>query len=570
MRPRIQRLSSAYTDWWLNGYSPLHGGLRFFFYAALFYLAMRNLKSPLAGIGFYEMTDPRLFQVSGLLELLRIQYIDPAILQVIIIVTTIAWLLAAVGLLTRVSMIVTALGALFLQGVFLATNALNHYWFLPVYAMIALCFTDTRDRWSLDYYLWGARPNTRQSSLLETGFARQLVLVLAVGFYFAAGVSKLATTGLGWADGHLIQYFAETRRNVYPLAAPLADNLWLCQLLAIGSLVLEAGAPIALVSRRLRFAFVCGWIMMHLGIRYVMGPGYWPNIVVLCLLVEWQALATIVKNWFRLVANASAKGMDVATSSRSLGQVSTRGRFVASFLGSLVILVLLIPSVGQVTWWPFTSVYMYSPYFSVPAEVRAGYPRGDYDDMRTAQAIARTFVDTRPNKEATEYMCYRGGLRLVRDGAEPLYLFDSLGVADWKQWALTIGGPVVIADLADKPQGQPAFDPRQSNYPAQEFLKGYVEVLRDHLPDYLIQQYDRVELVYVLGDKTGKNTNRVPDEFWDHCTPELNRPPNSYALPLASVSLREHQESDEEETPTKIDRLDLAGGNESQQGPLPR
>ena len=255
MTGRPRHLLRLYGNWWTGDYPPLHGSLRFFFYAALFVLAVRNLKSPLMGIGFYEETDARLFQAYGLLELLKITYIEPDVVRVVVVGTAVAWVMAAIGLFSRVAIVVTALGTFLLHGLFFASNSLNHYWFLTVYAMFALCFARTNDSWSVDYWLSKTENRRSSHSLLDTGFARKMVLVFAVGFYFAAGASKLTTSGFAWADGHVIHYFAQVRGDGYLLGPLLASNLALCQVLAAGSLALEVGAPLALFSRRLRVIF---------------------------------------------------------------------------------------------------------------------------------------------------------------------------------------------------------------------------------------------------------------------------------------------------------------------------
>ena len=141
----------------------------------MFFISTRNLKSPIAGIIFYEATDPRLFRSYGILRDLGISYIDPAVIRWMIALTVVSWIFSAIGLLTRASMIVCAAGFVFLHGVFLASNALNHYYFLPMYTLVALCFSRTNDRWSIDYHLhrWRGTQTDREKgfSVSETGFA---------------------------------------------------------------------------------------------------------------------------------------------------------------------------------------------------------------------------------------------------------------------------------------------------------------------------------------------------------------------------------------------------------------
>jgi hypothetical protein len=543
MREAVERLRRAFVDWCVRDYPPLHGALRFSVYGLLLVRAFINKASPLTGITNYAATDPRLFESYGLLRWLQVPYLDPGIMRVLIACTAVAWACAAIGFLARISMIATAAGVFFLQGMFFASNALNHNWFLTMFALLALCFARTNDAWSVDHYLFRrAGRGTRSASLLDTGFARKLVLIAAAGFYFTAGLSKLATSGIDWADGHVIQYFAQSRAGL-PVATLLANNLWLCSLLAVGSLFLEVGAPIALFSRRARHFFLLGWVMMHVGIRLAIRPSYWENVVVLLLLVDWAMAWRVARSCGDLLLRRGDPGIRGVIRAAhptpvSAAAIGRRDTLVAATVASLFVCAASIPALGQVSWWPLTTVYMYSAYFSSSRDIRAGHPRDAYDRVEPAQAIARRFTSDRPNPEVTEYLSFRGCIRLAGSGREPRYVFDSLGVASWKQLVLTVTGPVLIADLAAKPPGRIEVDPERPG-PAQRFLSRYVEVFKERHPPEVWSDYDRLELAYVLASGAGATAgDRVPDAFWRLYKPEIEARADATAIAIASVPLR--------------------------------
>lgn len=318
----------------------MHGLLRFVFYGGLLLLARDHALSPLRGIRFYEATSPELFRSYGLIELLGIPYVAPEILHILIVVTKVAWVLAAVGLFSRVSAVVTAVGVSFLHGMFFGSNSLNHNWFLPTYALIALCFARTNDPWSVDYHLkkwWRGRPPKPEGTLADTGLARKIVLVLAVGFYFTAGMSKLAAAGPAWADGHTIAYFAADRGQSHPLGPFLAGNLGLCTLLAVMSLILELGAPAALFSRTARYGLLLGWAFMHVGIRLSIGPRYWENILCLVLLIDWGAAGRAVRARVKGPSLASRRDLPTPIAFREVKRQTLGGVAAASFLLPLVL-----------------------------------------------------------------------------------------------------------------------------------------------------------------------------------------------------------------------------------------
>jgi hypothetical protein len=491
-------LSRRYVEMWTDDLPPLGGILRFFFYTGLLALAVYNQKSPIRGIELYAQTDPTLFRPYGLLELLGVPYISPEIIRFIIGATVVAWVCAAVGFLSRASAIVTACGATFLHGMFLGSNALNHNWFFPVHALILICFARSNDRWSVDYHLMkhrrGGPPSTQSSSVADTGLARKAVLVAAVGFYFAAGITKLMVAGPQWADGHTVAYFAAERGVVTPLGSLVASHLGLCAAFATASMVLEVGAFVALLSKRLRGLMLAGWTAMHLGIWLTMAPDYWENIVCFSLLIDWRG----VIGKFPRPASLARPTADVraVNASHATAQSHKRAALGASLLLTLFGAVALC----QIFWWPLTHVYMYSSYFSMPRNVRADHPADAFERADAVQALARGYLEEQPPIEATQYMCFRTRLRLTGPGLESHYVRTPPGTASWKQWVLTVVRPVLIRDLAAKPDGDIAFVPGREDYPAQRFLRDYVTLYKRSVDEDVWRDYSRLEITYRLKD----------------------------------------------------------------------
>jgi hypothetical protein len=98
--------------------------------------------------------------------------------------------------------------------------------------------------------------------------------------YFVAGMAKVAgPLGWRWAGGDAMraQVMVDGIRKellggqAAPLAYALRDKGLLFGLMGFGSLVLELGAPLALVDRRLSRLWACGTFSLHWGIYMVMG-----------------------------------------------------------------------------------------------------------------------------------------------------------------------------------------------------------------------------------------------------------------------------------------------------------
>jgi len=95
-----------------------------------------------------------------------------------------------------------------------------------------------------------------------------------------AGVAKVAgELGWSWMVGEALrdQIAVDALRKevlgarASPLAFTLYDQIWLFSAAGTGTLLLELGAPLALLHRRLSTLWVLGAFCMHWGILLVMG-----------------------------------------------------------------------------------------------------------------------------------------------------------------------------------------------------------------------------------------------------------------------------------------------------------
>lgn len=550
---KFSYLSNSYINWWLNDLPPLHGVLRFIVYGVLLYL------HPFYGLSRYVATDPELFVPYGLLHVLHIPYISPEYINILVKITQVAWLFAAIGLATRFSMIFTALGFAFVHGMFMGSNTLNHGWYLPMYALIALCFARTNDCWSLDYYLsklWRKKGRVipeRNVTLADTGFARKLFLIITAGFYFASGAAKLLTSGSAWHDGHTLQYFSQIKlAKEMPLTPFLADNLWLCDISSSATLILELGVIAALFSSKARHIIILGLVLMHLGIYYTFKIPYFTNVVCLALLINWggivktiEALINRFLKMFKLKLTLPRYQQSTYLKKPIDRLYQSANTLLGVVGGTILMFLMLTVAIWQIVWWPFTNVYMFSTYFSLPLDIRANYPRVDYYKPATAQNIAKELLDSNSHtRETAEYFFNRIALRLTGENKKPMYLYNDLGVYNWKQYVLTLVRPVLIEDFATKPLGHIEFDPAHPEYPAQKFLSDYVSVLKKYIPEEIKQKYQYVELVYPLMDSSVQVSEAETAlqytqlEYPNIQKLELVNLPELKFIPIASVSIK--------------------------------
>jgi hypothetical protein len=108
--------------------------------------------------------------------------------------------------------------------------------------------------------------------------ALRLAAVATVVTYALAGVAKLRIGGLDWASGETLRNhiaFSAARLELFgaspaPLARPAVELGWILTPFAVGSLVVELGAPLALVSRRAAIVWSTAAWTMHATIAATM------------------------------------------------------------------------------------------------------------------------------------------------------------------------------------------------------------------------------------------------------------------------------------------------------------
>lgn len=157
--------------------------------------------------------------------------------------------------------------------------------------VIVLGFTHSADALSLDALerssaargplglLRGWRLRERRPGW-QYGYAIRLLCLVTALTYFLSGVAKLAgPLGASWAVGESLrtQIAFDVWRKELLVADPprlifsLYDQLWLFTAFGVGTLILELGAPLALLSGWIAAVWVPSILLMHWGISLIMG-----------------------------------------------------------------------------------------------------------------------------------------------------------------------------------------------------------------------------------------------------------------------------------------------------------
>jgi len=224
-----------------------------------------------------------------------------------------ACLLAALGLFTRPSTIVSFALTAYCAGLPNNFGSVYHYDAVMVLVMLVFGLARAGDAWSMDSLIRSARGGgLRPSSGEYTWPIRMATLILSL-ILFSAGYSKLSISGIRWALSDNLSnllllhcWLPVSNEPLLPgLGLAIASSPTISRMLALGALLTELLYPLALVSRRARFILIPSTVFLFLGIRLTMGPTFWPLIVCQVFWVPWHKV--LVNTGRKLQRSAAAK-----------------------------------------------------------------------------------------------------------------------------------------------------------------------------------------------------------------------------------------------------------------------
>lgn len=130
------------------------------------------------------------------------------------------------------------------------------------------------DAWSVD----ARRRSEPAAADVRYGWPLRLAALVTVLTYVVTGIAKLRYGGGGWLSGETLVHqitFDNARKKVLgsaysPVAGPLARHPWIFRPIAPLTVLVEVGAPIALLGRRWATSWVVAAWTFHAGIVVLM------------------------------------------------------------------------------------------------------------------------------------------------------------------------------------------------------------------------------------------------------------------------------------------------------------
>jgi predicted DCC family thiol-disulfide oxidoreductase YuxK len=288
-------LRGRWERFWFEPASPADLGFaRVLFFALMFAVYGRRDFAAFAGVSkvFWQPVWP-----------FRVLHLPPPAFGFLSIAQSlwkVSLLFGCAGLATGVATATAALLGTYLIGLTSSYGWIDHSDPILVFGMAILALSRCGDACSLDGLVRAGRraPEPRASG--EYRWPARMILLVMACVFFAAGVSKLRHSGLGWVTSGALSTFLV--RGNDPLgrsvSAPLlglglqvARSPVVSQTLAATTLVIELLFPLALFSRWARRILVPASFVMLLGIQGMMGPDFARFLIAYVFLPPWHRLA---------------------------------------------------------------------------------------------------------------------------------------------------------------------------------------------------------------------------------------------------------------------------------------
>lgn len=215
------------------------------------------------------------FEAVGLLWWLT-SPLPVAFVYAVVVAGVLAAVAATVGWCYRVSGPLAALLFLFIATYENSWQHVAHTENLVTLHLLVLGFAPAAEAWSLDCRR--GRVHVPSSDEPRFGWPVRMMAVITVLTYVVAGIAKQRNGGFEWITGDVLrnQVANDNLRKIVlgdlysPFGGWLVQYGWAFPPMALATMVIELGAPLALLRGKVRFVLLAGMWFFHLAILIVM------------------------------------------------------------------------------------------------------------------------------------------------------------------------------------------------------------------------------------------------------------------------------------------------------------
>jgi hypothetical protein len=204
-----------------------------------------------------------------------------------------------VGFLTKPSLWIFAIGNIFLQGHAYSYGEIHHPEALMMISLLTLAMSPAGKDLSVDDYRKrvlsvtnGLRDYLSGLGEKRSEFAQWPLLFISALFgiiYLDAGLSKVAESGLDWANGYTLQYYLaqDALRWGSNLGLWLSQHHTLVEIMSWGALLFELTFFLVVIYPRLAFLYIPAGIAMHIVIYFTMSAPFFTFISLYSVFIPW-------------------------------------------------------------------------------------------------------------------------------------------------------------------------------------------------------------------------------------------------------------------------------------------
>lgn len=218
------------------------------------------------------------------------------VLQAVYWVVVVTGLTSLVGLVTNVSLLVFAVGNIFLQAFQYSFGDFHHPAALMMISLAMLALSPAGRVLSVDAWLARRRHEGAEDGppAHASPFARWPLLLirwLLALAYLSAAFHKLDVAGLDWMNGHTLQHYVlrDAERWDAPLGLLLGQHLWLMVAASVVTLLWEGTFFLVLILPALAWIYIPLGIGLHAGIWLTMRAGFFTFMALYSAFVPWSA-----------------------------------------------------------------------------------------------------------------------------------------------------------------------------------------------------------------------------------------------------------------------------------------
>ncbi len=244
-----------------------------------------------------EFIEPQLLTRAISAMVPRDVFFTPSVFTVLYWITAVAGLAALVGLFTRTSMFVFALGMWIFVSHLFSYGDRHHTEAVFCIFLMLLAFSPSGQSLSVDAYLRrrrrrGTATPAEPAEMADTAaWPLKVVHVLLALTYFSAGMSKMIKSGLTWMNGYTLQrhIFGDALERGFPLGIWLAQHHNLAIAVSIFTICFEVFFFVSLLVPWTQPLFFLGGLFFQIGLYTFAGHDFFQHMVLLVLLLLFIA-----------------------------------------------------------------------------------------------------------------------------------------------------------------------------------------------------------------------------------------------------------------------------------------